>query len=88
MSSWLVSHWYLLAVVLLVGVGAACVWYIDREARAGNRQSILSYLLIWPAIFQAERKAKVKTSTRFVVAGVIVMLLLVIAGTLINGRSR
>ena len=89
MAAWIETHWYLLAVLLAAGAGALCMWLLYRRAPTGKPLSLLSYLLVWPLIFDSERKAKTKTSGRFVVAGVVVMLLLIAVGLVINpGRGK
>jgi hypothetical protein len=88
MSAWFESYWYLLAGALIAGVGALCTWLAFRQTPKHGSRPVLSYLLIWPLIFEAERTAKKKTRFSFVVLGFAVMLLLVIAGILLNPRSR
>ena len=88
MSAWFESYWYLLAGALIAGVGALCTWLALRQTSKDGSRSVLSYLLIWPLIFEAERTAKEKTRFSFVVIGFVVMLLLVIGGILLYPRSR
>jgi hypothetical protein len=66
MSDWMQSHWYLLFGAAVAGAGALCLWFLARQAPKDGSRSILSYVLLWPLIFDAERAAPRKTRVGFV----------------------
>ena len=88
MSGWMQTHWYLLAGAAVAGAGALCVWLLARQSPPEGSRSILSYMLLWPLIFDAERASPKKTRVGFVVAGVAIALLLIIGNIIMNPGSR
>ena len=88
MSDWMQSHWYLLAGAAIAGAGALCLWLLARPAPKDGSRSILSYVLLWPLIFDAERASPKKTRVGFVVAGVAIALLLIIGNIVMNPGKR
>ncbi len=85
MSEWFVLHWYLVLGLALLAFGVVCVWRAICADSKGEVASWLSDLLIWPAIFRQDRGG---TSRKFIVVGLVVMLLLVILSVWINPDVR
>lgn len=81
MNEWFSLHWYLVAGIGLLVVGALCVLRaMSADSRQG-RASWLSNLLIWPAVI---REDEGWTRRAFIVVGIVVILLLVFFGIWIN----
>ena len=78
MSNWVASHWQLIGGVTVVLFGALLVWWVAVAQTKRGERDLLSYLLVWPAIFELEKASKKKTRGKFIVIGLILMFGLVI----------
>lgn len=87
MSAWLFAHWYVLAGALLVGLSIVYFLYATVNPSKNGAWSALAYILFWPLILDGKRKGQ-KSSTRFVVIGLLIMVLLVVGSILWHPNVR
>ena len=86
MIDFVAQHWYL-AVGILIAVGGGFVIFLRvRGNRDRSGYTLFDYLLVWPVILGNEMKSQKRTSTRFVVVGVAIGLLLIFLGIHFNRR--
>ena len=78
MSDWLQSRWYVLAGVGVVCVGAFGLWFVSRSGTTNRSRLLLSFVLLWPHILDAERQGPKRARLGFVAAGIAVALALIV----------
>ncbi|MFZ6779895.1 hypothetical protein ACO0LD_23930 [Undibacterium sp. Ji83W] len=82
--SWLSTYPYAYNIVgfAFVLVGFILVFFrVSRVLKGGNKgdnKSFIDYLLIWPIVIEQHKKTATKNSNKFIVWGLLVMVMLVV----------
>lgn len=84
MIDWVMQHFYLLAGAFLAALLLAYLVVVSRRPQAEKRP-VFSCLLLWPLILKHDGG---KTRLRFVVVGVLIMVLLVAADMIFSPSVR
>jgi hypothetical protein len=73
----------IVAIVVLIG---AVYILLKRFERTGKR-SLFDYLLIWPLVIEDHKRKSTKSSTKTIVIGVIIMVLLIMVDYIFNPKA-
>ena len=78
-------------LLLALAAGAACLfmlWRLWRRSAEQGSTTLVDFLLVWPLVFRAERESKTPTRLGFVVVGILILVALLIADTIVPSASR
>ena len=79
---------YLLIGAVMVATGAISVYFVIQRDMRESKRSVFRYLLLWPILFEQHRKNAGKKSGAFMIVGVVIMILLILASILVHPEVR
>ena len=79
---------YLLIGAVMVATGAIAVYFVIQRDMRESKRSVFHYLLLWPILCEQTRKNAGKKSGAFMIVGVVIMILLILASILIHPEVR
>ena len=85
----LFDYSFLIVGVILVAVAIVFALYASRQSSGNARRSFWDYFFLWPLLFAPQKKNGTPTSSkRFIVIGLVVMVLLIIGSMVVHPAVR
>lgn len=85
----LFEYSFLIVGIILVYIAIAFALYASRQNSGSGRRSFWAYLFLWPLLLPPQKIGrKPESINRFIVVGLIVMVLLIVGSIVIHPAVR